>query len=273
MKKQRTLTITILFVLLIIDVLFYKQLQYEIDNDYYTSDYKRIPYSGYDYSLINKDDLYSYEDRKYDSLAGIDVSSYQGDIDWYKVKQDGIDFAMIRIGYRGSLTGILHVDRKFERNYKSAIENNIKVGIYFYSQAANIKEAADEARFVIKVLDNKHLDLPIVYDYEETYFENGVYSRIHELGVSERTNNAPTFLNIINNSQYDSMLYTNLEWADYYYNLDLLDNQLIWFAQYNRKPQFEKPFVIWQYTNEGTIDGIEGYVDLNLMFIQKNDQN
>ena len=273
MKKQKQITIVTLLSLIIIDILFYKQFKYDLDNDYYTSDYKRIPYSGYDYSLINKDDLYTYEDRKYDSLAGVDVSSYQGDIDWHKVKDAGIDFAMIRLGYRGSLTGILHIDRKFEQNYRNAVSNNLKVGIYFYSQATNIKEVTDEVRFILDVLDNRHLDLPIAYDYEETYFENGTYSRIHELSLTERTNNAFTFLKLVNDTSYEAMLYMNLEWADNYYDLNKFENKLVWFAQYNRKPQFEKPFVMWQYTNEGIIDGIDGNVDLNLMFKQKSDQN
>jgi len=233
-----------------------------------------IPYTDYDWSnLVNIDSHLSYEDDSYYSMFGIDVAAHQGTINWSKVKESGVEFAYIRLGYRGATEGILHTDEQFENNYKGATENGIKVGIYWYSQPSNVQEALNEADYVIKVLDGRHLDLPIAYDFEETIFFDGSLSRMHGMKSSSRTKMAQTFLSEITKNHYDVMIYTNLDWAQNYYNFDKLQDYPIWFAQYADYPDFDRPFIMWQYQDDGKINGINTYVDLDIMFIQKNDQN
>ena len=232
-----------------------------------------IPYTDYDFSNLKGKEILSYEDDKYYSMFGIDVSAHQDKIDWQKVKEAGVEFAYIRLGYRGAEKGILKPDEEFERNYEEARKQGIKVGIYWYSQPLQSNEAIEEARHVLRVLNGRHLDLPIVYDLEETYLEDRP-SRIAHLDPYQRTICAKDFMKVINNeSDYSTMIYTNLYWAENYYNWYMLQGVDIWYAQYSSYPQFNQPIKMWQYSETGHIDGIDGYVDLDIMFIQKSDQN
>lgn len=232
-----------------------------------------IPYTNYDWSLINTDGYYSYEDENYTSLIGIDVAAHQETIDWSKVKEAGIDFSYIRIGYRGAAEGILHEDLEFENNYEGAKENNIQVGIYWYSQPISVEEAIEEADFVLDILGDRDIDLPIVYDLEETFFYDGTQSRMRGLKPSEYTKMAVAFCNEILKNHHDVMIYTNLDWALNHYVWSELEDIPIWFAQYDTIPRFKRPFVMWQYSDAGRVDGIDTNVDLDIMFIRKNDQN
>ena len=232
-----------------------------------------IPYTNYNWSLLNTDGYYSYEDDNYTSLVGIDVAAHQETIDWPKVKEAGIDFSYIRIGYRGAAEGILHEDLEFENNYEGAKENNIQVGIYWYSQPISIEEAIEEADFVLDILGDRDIDLPIVYDLEETFFYDGTQSRMRGLKPSEYTKMAVAFCNEILKNHHDVMIYTNLDWALNHYVWSELEDIPIWFAQYDTIPRFKRPFVMWQYSDAGKVDGIDTNVDLDIMFIRKNDQN
>lgn len=206
-------------------------------------------------------------------MFGIDVAAHQETIDWKKVKEAGAEFAYIRLGYRGAVEGILHTDLEFEKNYKGATENGLKVGIYWYAQPANEQEAIEEAQYVISVLNGRQLDLPIAFDFEETEFNDGSISRMHGMSGADRTKMAVTFCNEILKNHYDVMIYTNLYWADNYYNWNELEGYPIWFAQYANYPKLNRPLVMWQYDEYGYIDGVEGHVDLDLLFIYKNGQN
>ena len=232
-----------------------------------------IPYTDYDWNNLNKDGLYVYEDDKYKSMIGIDVAAHQETIDWKKVKEAGIEFAYIRLGYRGATEGILHTDLEFEKNYKGATENGIKVGVYWYAQPANVQEVIEEAKYVVSVLNNRQLDLPIAFDFEETEFSDGTISRMHGMSGSDRTKMAVTFCNEILKNHYDVMIYTNLYWAETFYNWNELQDYPIWYAQYATYPNFNRPFVMWQYSDSGSIDGIDRSVDMNILFIRKSDQN
>ena len=233
-----------------------------------------VPYTDYDWSKLSKDNNhYKYEDENYTSMFGIDVAAHQETIDWKKVKEAGVEFAYIRLGYRGAVEGILHTDLEFEKNYRGATENGIKVGVYWYAQPANIQEIVEEAKYVISVLNNRQLDLPIVFDFEETEFSDGSISRMHGMSGSERTKMAVTFCNEILKNHYDVMIYTNLYWAETFYNWKELEDYPIWYAQYATYPNFNKPLVMWQYDDNGHIDGIDRSVDLDLLFICKSDQN
>lgn len=234
-----------------------------------TNEIVDVKYTGYDFNLLNNYPYYTYEDDNYTSMFGIDVAAHQETIDWKKVKEAGVEFAFIRLGYRGASEGKLNVDLEFEYNYKNAIKNDIKVGVYWYSQPINEIEARQEAQFVLDVLNNRHLDFPIAYDFEETILDDEL-SRMHYTNKEDRTKMALAFCEEIEKANKEVMLYTYLYWAENYYDWSLLDKYPVWFAQYEEKPQFDRPFIIWQYSDNGNIDGINKPCDLNIMFIAKD---
>lgn len=233
-----------------------------------------VPYKDYEWKNLKHYKKYSYEDDNYTSMYGIDVAAHQGTINWKKVKEAGVEFAYIRLGYRGASEGLLNTDLEFENNYQGAIDNDIKVGIYWYSQPISKQEAIEEAQYVLDVLNDRHIDLPIVYDFEETFFYDGTISRMHGMSKQDRTTMAEAFCGEIKNHGYEPMIYTNLSWSKTYYDWSRLSDYPIWFAQYGTNyPIYDRPFVMWQYTDTGTIDGIDTYVDFDILFIYKNDQN
>lgn len=229
---------------------------------------------GIDYSKIEViSGKYYYEDERFSSSFGIDVSEFQEKIDWKKVREDDVEFAYIRIGRRGATTGLLYEDKRFEENYKGAKDNGIKLGVYFFSQAIDEKEALEEAAWVLEHLKGKEVDLPIVYDCEEVFLEDEK-PRLEGIDRKQLTDNTIAFAEEMKKNGYEVMIYTYQYWADTYYEMDRISVYPIWFAQYDTDiPSFEWPFNIWQYSNRGTISGIKGETDLNIMFIQKSDQS
>ena len=223
------------------------------------------------YEMIDRtSDHYSYEDAHYSSLFGIDVSTFQDEIDWKKVREDGVEFVIIRIGRRGATTGILYEDDLFETNYAGAKENGLKVGVYFFSQAVSEKEAREEADWVKDHLKGKQIDFPIVYDCEEVVLDET--PRMNELTAEEITANALSFAKRLSGHGYETILYTNSYWAKEIYDMEKLSALPLWLAQYDVDvPVFDYPFFMWQYSNTGEIAGIEGFVDLNIMFLPKED--
>lgn len=220
----------------------------------------------YNENNFNKEEMfYSYEDENYTSKIGIDVSEHNEIIDWKKVKESGVEFAFIRIGWRGYTEGNIYIDSNFYENYKNAKENDIKVGVYFFSQALNTKEAKEEADFVLETLSNLSLDLPIVYDFETIGKEE---ARTKNIDKETITDNALTFFNILEN-KYDVMLYANNDLINNYYNMERLSDYKLWYAQYHKKPQSNYDFTIWQYSEDGIVDGINKKTDLNIMFIER----
>ena len=232
-----------------------------------------IPYTNYNYTKITGLGYLHYEDDNYTSKFGIDVSAHQETINWKKVKEAGVEFAYIRLGYRGAVQGLLNTDLEFENNYYGALKNNIDVGVYWYAQPISVEEAIEEANYVLKVLDNRHLDLPIVLDFEETEFSDGDISRMHGMSPSLRCEIARAFCDEIIKNHHEVMIYTNLYWGEYYYDSKILTDYPIWLAEYNEIPTYDKPFRMWQYSESGAVPGIEHPVDLDIMFICKNDQN
>ena len=224
-----------------------------------------------DYSKITSiSGKYSYEDENFTSMFGIDVAEFQGDINWKKVKEDSVEFAYIRLGRRGATQGDLYMDDYFETNYKGARENGIKVGVYFFSQALDEKEAVEEAHYVLTHLENKPIDLPIAYDLEEVFLEDGLVSRIFLLDKVQLTKNAIAFVNEIKKFGHEAIIYTYPYWLTNFYILDEIRDIPIWYAQYDvKKPEIDCPIMIWQYSNKGTINGISKDTDLNIMFIRK----
>lgn len=195
------------------------------------------------------------------SLLGIDVSSYQGAINWTRVKTAGVDYAIIRVGYRGYGTGAIRLDDYYEANVSGAIAAGIPVGVYFYSQAITTQEAEEEAEFVLKKLTGYDVSYPVVFDMEEVDDED---ARTNALTRAERTDITIAFCEKIKAAGYTPMVYGNIRWMIMHLDLARLEGYDKWFAQYFKQPFFPYAFSMWQYTSRGAIDGVPHAVDLNL---------
>lgn len=197
------------------------------------------------------------------AYKGIDVSVYQGDIDWEAVKEDGVRFAFIRLGYRGYGTGKLKLDEKFHQNMRGATRAGVKVGVYFYSQAISTREAVEEAEMVLHYLEDYDIDYPVVYDIEDA---PSASARTRNLSGTQATKNVIAFCDAIQQGGYRPMVYTNSKWFTQKLDLSKLQKYDKWLAQYYKVPFFPYEFDIWQYTGKGRVNGIKGDVDLNLSF-------
>jgi len=213
----------------------------------------------------------TYSDDNYESEMGIDVSYHQGDIDWGQVKAAGIDFVYIRCGYRGyAAEGTLNEDPKFEEYYEGAKKNGLKVGVYFFSQAVNEKEAEEEAEYTAKLLKGKKLDLPVCFDPENA---GGSDSRTYNISGKQFTLNTKAFCKKINDKGYNVMVYSNMNWEANKLDMASLEYIPVWYADYEPLPQTPYHFNIWQYSGTGTIPGISGNVDLDLRMINKSSKH
>ncbi len=206
-----------------------------------------------------------YEDDQYTSATGIDVSSYQKEINWENVKADGIDFAMIKVGYRGYSEGEIKDDSRFEENIDGALEAGLDVGVYFFSQATTVQEAVEEAEYVLEKVGDRELAYPIAFDME--YVAGG--DRINNLTCEEKTAIANAFCQYIVSKGYRAMIYASTDWLYDEYNIMSLTDYAVWMAHYTEKPQYPYEYSIWQYEDSGTVDGISGSVDLNIAILPK----
>lgn len=192
---------------------------------------------------------------------GIDVSKYQGNIDWNQVKADGVEFAIIRVGYRGYGSGALVEDSKFKQNIQGATAAGIKVGLYFYSQAINEQEAVDEAAMVLALCKGYTISYPIFFDTEKVAGDTG---RADNISAAQRTANAVAFCNAIQSAGYTAGVYSYRDWFYYSMNFANIQKYKIWIAQYRTTLDFKYRYDIWQYTSSGTVKGISGGVDMNI---------
>lgn len=191
--------------------------------------------------------------------VGIDVSKWQGDIDFEKVKNAGVTFVMMRIGVQTKQNGELSIDPYFEQNIKNAKSAGLKVGVYLYSIATNSKEAIEHANWVIKTLDNRKLDLPIVFDWE-----NWSKWNTYKLSFYEINDIANKFMESVTKHGYEGMLYSSK-----YYLENIWTNEYdypVWLAHYTSKTSYKGDYMMWQLSNTGRIDGIYGDVDINVMY-------
>ena len=196
------------------------------------------------------------------SKAGIDVSEYQGDIDWPAVASDGISFAFVRVGSRGNTDGLLYVDSCFDQNIDGAAAAGLQVGTYFYSQAVTIEEAQEEADLVLSELAGRRLNLPVVFDYE---LDLGSYTRAGSVDTETLTQIALAFCKRIEAAGYKTMIYGNSSDVSRF-NLDELGNRAIWYAEYDDAiPNAQFDFAIWQYTSSGVVEGIDAAVDMDML--------
>ena len=209
--------------------------------------------------VMNENGWISYPD----ALQGVDVSVYQGEIDWQAVADAGVDFAIIRVGYRGYSQGAIQPDTNFQKNMEGALKAGLDVGVYFFSQATTVREAEEEADYVLEAIRNYPVTYPVVFDWE---FIDGQTARTDEMEGEHMTECAKTFCELVQAAGYTPMVYFNQEQGYLYYQLDQLDQFPFWLAEYDEKPDFFYDFDIWQYTHTGTVPGIEGNVDLNLAF-------
>ena len=196
--------------------------------------------------------------------VGVDVSSHQQDIDWQAVAAAGVEFAMIRVGYRGYTEGEIQPDAYFEQNIRLAQEAGLDVGVYFFSQAINADEALEEAQFVLDALEGHSLQYPVIFDWEDIEAE----ARTDGMDSIILSGCAYAFCNAIEQAGYRAGIYFNQRQGYQEFDLLKLQDYIFWLAEYNPTPTFSYDFQIWQYANDGRIDGISTDVDLNLSFYE-----
>lgn len=186
---------------------------------------------------------------------GIDVSKYQGNIDWAKVKASGIDFAIVRLGYTGTKSRKPTLDGKFKRNMAQCEKRGINVGVYYYSTATSLIQAQNEAKFVIKHLKGRKLQYPVYIDTEDAMQA--------KLSKNNLTAIVKEFCETMEQAGYYVGIYSNKSWFTDQLNERKLKAYDKWVAQYNDKCTYKGDYGIWQYTDKGKVSGIKGNVDLN----------
>ena len=210
---------------------------------------------------------FQYEGRylgclKADTIPGIDVSAYQGDIDWQQVKESGIGFAIIRLGYRGYESGKLVEDSYALKNIRGALDAGLDVGVYFFSQAITVEEAAEEAAFVLERIKHYEITMPVVFDWEYVSDE----ARTAGLDRRTLTDCYLEFCRIIDEAGYTPMSYFNTYQSRSMMYLYELEEYPFWLALYSNRMTFPYRIEMWQYTCTGRVPGIQGDVDINIYF-------
>lgn len=196
------------------------------------------------------------------SRVGIDVSKWNGEIDWDRVKNAGVEFAVVRAGYRGSVSGSLVEDPYFVTNMKGAAASGIPVGVYFFTQAVNEVEAVEEASVVLSLIREYKLDYPVFVDTEGA----GGNGRADGLDPETRTLVCEAFCRTIENAGYEAGVYASRNWYNNNLYTNRLDGYAIWLAEYRSIPLYQGYYQMWQYTSKGKIDGISGNVDMNIWY-------
>lgn len=194
------------------------------------------------------------------SKFGIDVSRHNGEINWNAVKASGVDYVIIRCGYRGSLTGALIQDQNFNKNIQGATAAGLKVGIYVFSQAVNEVEAVKEASLAVACAKGYNLTYPIFIDTESSG------GRADKIDKTTRTAVVNAFCQTVANSGYKAGIYASKTWFEDRLNMSAVGNYRIWLAQYAAAPTYKGRYDMWQYSSKGKISGINGNVDLNLSY-------
>ena len=207
-----------------------------------------------------------YTGVEYNTMCGIDVSAFQGEIDWQAVADDGVEFAMIRSGYRGYSVGSIQADETFEQNVLGAAENGIKVGVYFFSQAVTPEEALEEADFVLeqlRALPEGSVTMPVAFDWETIGVEN---ARTDDVEDDVLNACALAFCRRIAEAGYTPMIYSSRYMAYHRYDLSALSDYGLWVVMVGGDPGFYYEYAMWQYTGYGRVSGIPTDVDLDIFF-------
>lgn len=217
--------------------------------------------------VLSEDGRPVYTGDELKTAYGVDVSAWQGEIDWQQVKDSGIDFAILRVGARGYgvETGNIVGDTSFEKNYAEAKAAGLEIGVYFFSQATNAAEAIEEARFVKDCLAGKDISLPVYFDWEHIDYDT---ARTQGLSGKEITDCAVAFCEEIRLMGYTAGVYMYAGIAYYDYEIDRLDDYEFWCASVGDYPFFYYEHNMWQYSCKGTVPGISTDCDMNVMFIR-----
>lgn len=231
-----------------------------------------VPACTWDMERISeKDGFKQYLDKEGNVISrlGIDVSEYQPQVNWQQVKEAGIDYVMVRLGYRGyGEAGTLVEDPMFRSHMEGAVAVGLDVGVYFFSQAVNEQEVLEEVQFVLDRIAEYKITCPVVFDTEEIKFDT---ARTDNLTAKEFTDNCITFCDTVKEAGYDTMIYANMKWMAFTLELSRLTEYDKWYADYEPLPQCPYEFAMWQYTETGAVAGIEGNVDLNVWFPENVD--
>ena len=223
----------------------------ELTEEFFSSNGGSIEYTGSDY----------------DVLRGVDVSEHQLDIDWKQVAASGVDYAYIRVGWRGYTEGGLFEDAYFERNIQGALDAGLHVGVYMFSQAVTVQEAIEEADFVLERIGKYNVTLPVVFDWEKI---EAAEARSHGLTMELRTDCARAFCETVKSAGYVPCVYFNRNLGYYGYDLTRLTEYEFWFSlPESGFPNFYYACDMWQYSFTETVPGIAEPTDMNLWFIEK----
>ncbi len=222
--------------------------------------------NNYDFTnLVSQSNIMKYyENGKKISFVGADISKYQENVDFETLKNEGVDYVMIRVGARGYSTGQITLDDNFDDNMVRAKEAGLDVGVYFYSQAISEAEAVEEANFVLEHIAGYEIDYPVAFFMEKISNDK---ARIDGLSKNDKTMAARAFLNTVKDAGYMPMVYGTKEWLIKEVDLSKLTEYDIWLSQNEDIPDYPYRFTMWQYTSTGEIGGIEGYANLSVNFI------
>lgn len=234
---------------------------------------EELEHHTYDMDKFIKDSdqiIRYYDNDQWISRKGIDVSKYQEEIDWEQVASDDVEYAFIRLGIRGYTKGEILEDENFEDNIKGALHNDIDVGVYFFTQAVSVEEAEEEAEYVLDALEPYRVEYPVVIDVEAVSNAN---ARTKDLTKEERTQYCIAFCEKIREAGYTPMIYGNLKTFMLMLDLEQLEDYEKWVAFYDEPLYYPYAFRIWQYTDQGSVAGIKGDVDLNISFEEVSDDD
>ncbi len=235
-----------------------KKTYYEIMEDVAKNDY------DFENNLINENGMLRYKDSKREAVNGVDLSKYNGAVDFTKLKDAGVGFVMLRLGSRGYGTGKIALDEKFVEYAQNAQMNGIQIGAYFYSQAINETEAVEEANYIVGAVSGFGVKYPIAIDIERV---TGDDARTDKLTNKERTAVVKSFCDAVKGYGYKPIIYATTEMLVGGLNLEELTDYDIWLADDKTPTKFPYKFSMWQYSKNGKIDGITGDIDLDLSFI------
>lgn len=234
--------------------------------------YSDVPASTLDTSkfLTDSKGFIVYNDESVSTHTGIDISEFQGEIDWAQVKEAGIDFAIIRVGYRSYGGGIVNLDQNFTANIEGALAAGVEVGVYFFSQAENTDEAIEEADTVLDAISGYNITYPVVFDWELIYDD---HARTDKVTVETLADCCIAFCERVKSAGYVPMIYQNTNAATHKLDLPRVKDYDFWLAEYSKAPSFYYKYDMWQYSSDGTVPGIEGRVDMNICFRDYSEPN
>lgn len=236
-----------------------KKKYYEILSSVKKNDY------DFEANLTREEGRLSYKDGKREAVLGVDLSKYNGNVDFKKLKDAGIQFAMLRLGSRGYGSGTITLDDKFVEYAQNAAVSGIMTGAYFYSSAINETEAVEEANYIVGAVSGFNVKYPIAIDIERV---SGDSSRTEKLTNEERTKIVKTFCDTVKGYGYNPIIYSTRDMLISGLNLEELDEYDVWLADEQIPTDYPYRFSIWQYSQRGNIEGVDGDVDLDLCFVK-----